>query len=192
MEGVLKLAKSIACVALITYLAIWAIGAQGSAAEGPRDMIEAYRIWKLTETLDLSEDEMPAFFSKLQQLEEKRQDLGKREQEAIEDIAHVLGREEVDEVDLAKALNRYDQIRRKRIDELEGLRQEALSMLTARQRCQFIVFEERFRKEIRHMIERVRDMRGRDEVERERDMGRRDDAGRMRRPGGSGTGRGRR
>jgi hypothetical protein len=150
---------------IMRYVVGWslfllALSAAAWAAESPRDIIEAYRVWKLTETLDLSEEQMPVFFAKLRKVEEANADFRQDEREALRKIADLLDRKDADEADLAKALAGYEEMRTRHEREATRLRSEAASVLSVRQRCQHAVFEERFRSELREMVTRVREMRG--------------------------------
>jgi hypothetical protein len=156
---VLELKRSIIWLAFLALVAGLVLEAEGTGERSPRDVIEAYRIWKLTDALDLPEEEMPVFFSRLRRIEVRRQEFDKAEQEVIEDIGHMLGKEKVDEGELKRALERYDGIRLERFKELEKLRQDAVSILTLRQTCEYIAFEDRFKREMRQMIGRVKEMR---------------------------------
>jgi hypothetical protein len=150
----------------------------------PGDMIHAYRVWKLTEVLDLSEETMPVFFSRLKDLDDKEAELVREEQEGVREIAELLRQDDASEGDLQRALDKHEAARANLMEETRNLRREALALLDTRQRCQYVVFEQRFRAELRDMIERARDLnRGHAEG-----WGRADDFGRPD-PGGSGRGR---
>ena len=165
------------------------LGVQGLLAESkPRDMIHAYRVWQLTDVLDLSDEEMPVFFSRLKDLDEREAELVREEQKGVRLIAGLLEKEDVSEEDLRRALDKHEATRAKLLEEIRSLRRETLAMLDTRQRCKYVVFEHRFRAELRDIISRVREQgRGRlDEAERQ---GPGDDF-RMPDPGGRGVGGG--
>jgi molecular chaperone GrpE (heat shock protein) len=145
------------------------------ARESPRDIIEAYRVWKLTEALDLSEEQMPVFFARLRKVEETSAEFKQEEHKALRKIGRLLEEKDAHEADLARALAEYEELRREHRKEAARLRSEAVALLNVRQRCQHAVFEERFRSELREMISRVKEMRG--EMSRDRPG---------ERPGGSG------
>ena len=125
----------------------------------PADMIHAYRVWKLTEAMDLSEETMPVFFSRLKDLEDKEAELVREEQEGVREISDLLRQGDASEAELEHAFEKHEAARANLMDEVRNLRREALSLLDARQRCQYVVFEQRFRAELRDMMERARDIR---------------------------------
>jgi hypothetical protein len=153
------LRKPIVCYVLMWLLLVPALSAEARAQESPRDVVEAYRVWKLTKALDLSEEQMPVFFARLREVEKAAEDFKQEEHEALKDMARLLEDKAAAEADLAGALGRYEEMRRKHREDAVRLRSEATSMLSMRQRCEFAVFEERFRSELRDMVTRVREMR---------------------------------
>jgi hypothetical protein len=176
--------------AVMAFSGVDAVGQESS----PREMIHAYRVWKLTEVLDLSDETMPLFFSRLKELEKKEAELVRQEQKGIREIAELLGEEQANQEDLRRALDRYETSRANLMEEIRNLRREAVSLLDTRQRCEYVVFEHGFRAELRDMIERARALRS-GQIDRTGtgdDMGRPDPGGRGvggGAPGGSGRGR---
>jgi hypothetical protein len=151
--------KTITSSAVFGFLLLAVFGVTGVwATESPRDLVQAYRIWKLTDALGLSEEQMPLFFSKIRQIDKLEAEFRAKEMEALKEIRHLLDKEEVRDADLQRAFEEYDEIRTRRWEEVSRLRREAAGMLTARQRCQFVSFEERFRANIKEMIGRVREL----------------------------------
>jgi len=148
-----------------------------------KEIIDAYKVWKLTDVLDLSEDEMPVFFSRVRKIGEAEDRHRRAEREAVKEIDELL-KAGADDAELAGALRRYEDMRRAHWEETQRLREQAASMLTLRQRCKYAVFEERFRAEIRKMISDVRS--GRDARDGTRVL---PPQGEGKRQGGSGRGR---
>lgn len=123
-----------------------------------KEIIDAYRVWKLTDVLDLSEDDMPVFFSRMKRIGEAEEEHRRAQREAVHEINELL-KAGASDADLENALRDYEEMRRKHWEETEQLRRDAAEMLTLKQRCQYTVFEERFRAEIRQMINDVRSTR---------------------------------
>jgi hypothetical protein len=134
--------------------------------KNPRDLIEAYRVWKLTESLDLSEEQMPVFFSRLREIDKQDADFRREELKALGHISNLLERGDADDADLDRALQRYEDVRRRHLEEVRKSRREAAELLTVRQRCQYLVFEERFKTHLKNMIGRVRELRGQQGLDR--------------------------
>ncbi len=139
------------------------IAQPAQARESPEELLRAYRIWRLTEILDLPEDDLPVFFSKLRKIDESEAKFRKEERELIADMEEIL-RKGGSDSKLEEKLREYERLRIKHWEELKRLREDALSMLSVKQRCQFIVFEDRMKNEIKRIISDIRRRRmiGRD------------------------------
>jgi hypothetical protein len=124
-----------------------------------KEIIDAYRVWKLTDVLDLSEEDMPVFFSRVRRIGEAEEEQRRVEREAVKEIDDLL-KAGASDAELESALREYEGMRLRHWEETQRLREEAASMLSLKQRCQYTVFEDRFRAEIRKMISDVRSTRG--------------------------------
>ena len=131
-----------------------------------KDIIDAYRVWKLTDVLDLSEEDMAVFFSRVRKVGEAEASHRKAEREAVREIDDLI-KAGASDAELDNALREYEEMRFRHWNETQKLRENAGSMLTLRQRARYAVFEERFRSEIRKMIGEVRGARGTDGGTRE-------------------------
>jgi hypothetical protein len=143
---------------LILVLAAVALPLVVTAQEerDPRELIEAYRIWKLSEVLDLSEEEMPLFFAGIRKMDETERDYRRKEYGALKNMEDLLQGEDTSAEELEDALHKLKDIRLRRVEELARIREETLDILSVRQKCEFMVFEMRFRGKIRDMIKRVK------------------------------------
>jgi uncharacterized membrane protein YgcG len=164
-------------------LAAAAVAADEPSGTSPREMVYAYKVWKLTDLLDLSDEQMPVFFAKLKAIDDKEAEITQGEREAAMEIGRLLTESNATDDELAQALRQLEDARAKRVAELETLRRDALSTLNVRQRCNYVVFEDRFRDEMRQMIGRAREIR-----QGERSGGRGDVEGWDQRQGGRGGG----
>ncbi len=137
------------------------VPAPGTAQDETRakDIIEAYRVWKLTDVLDLSEEDMAVFFSRVRKVGEAEESHRQAERDAVREIDGLL-KSGASDAEVESALREYEDMRYQHWNEMQKLREEAASMLNLRQRAQYAVFEERFRAEIRQMIGEVRSGRG--------------------------------
>lgn len=152
----IKAASIFLTIGLLLGAAVPGVGQDDQRA---RDIIDAYRVWKLTDVLDLSEDDMPVFFSRVKKIGEAEAEHREAEREAVRRIDDLL-RRGAEEGELRAALREYEQMRVSHWNQIQRLREDAASMLSLKQRCQYAVFEERFRAEIRSMIQDVRKSRG--------------------------------
>ena len=170
-EGVLNLKPvalrfARAAVLAVAALAVaWAFAGLTPASAGepersPREMVYAYKVWKLTDLLNLSDEQMPVFFSKLKKIDDLEVEENQAERDAAGRLGRLLESGNASDEELARALKAYEDLRASRASELLAARRDALSVLTMRQRCNYVVFEDRFRDEMRQMIGRAKELRG--------------------------------
>lgn len=177
----LKLLTILTCVLAIT------VPAAIASAEDVRELVHAYRVWKLTDVLELSEEQMPVFYSRLKDIDRLEADLLKDQREVVKRLSDILNEDKIDEQKLREALDEHRAIRLKRIEEVGRLRDDAEMMLSAEQRARYVVFDQEFRSDIRNIIQKARDLERMRRMDERLDM----QGGGMGSPGGrSGGGAG--
>jgi len=174
----LKLLTILTCVLAIT------VPAAIASAENVRELVHAYRVWKLTDVLDLSEEQMPVFYSRLKEVDKLEAEILEDQREVVKRLADILDDEEIDEQKLQKALDEHRALRLKRIEEVGRMRDEAEMMLSARQRARYVVFDQEFRTDIRNIIQKARDLERMRRMDERLDM----QGGGMGSPGGRSSG----
>ncbi len=189
----MKLTRFKLFAVLICALAV-TVPAAGASAENVRDLVHAYRVWKLTDVLELSEEQMPVFYSKLKEIDRLEAELLENQREVVKRLADILDDKEIDQEKLNEALAEHRALRQKRLEEVGRLRDEAETMLSAEQRARYLVFDQEFRSDLRNIIQKARDLerqRRMDEQMDRWDSGMGSPGGRGG-SGGGGGGRGRR
>jgi len=159
---------SMAIASLVGYLALvssamgqsFAPPTPGSPgpAEGRR-LIETIKIWKMTEALDLSEDQAARLFPKLTQLEALRRESYRRQRLLRDEIAGLLKQQPVREVDIKRRLEELDRTESDFKGRERAVRGELQSILSLEQRARLALFEERFEMEMRRAIQGLRQRR---------------------------------
>lgn len=121
----------------------------------PREIIEKVRIYKLTEALDLTEEQATKFFPHLREMRKSEQEFQKQRLELIQKLRDLI-KTNAREDEIVNILNRFQEIQKKRVaaqmKEIENLRQ----ILTPLQQGKFLIFQEDFEREIRELIRKVR------------------------------------
>ena len=171
---------------ILTFVLAITVQAAITSAEDVRELVHAYRVWKLTDVLDLSEEQMPAFYSKLREIDGLEAELLEDQREVVKRLGDILAEERIDEQKLREALDEHRAIRLKRIEEVGRLRDEAEMMLNARQRARYVVFDQEFRSDIRNIIQKARDLERMRRMDERLDM----QGGGMGSPGGRSGGGG--
>jgi Spy/CpxP family protein refolding chaperone len=148
------------CTALfITLLSIAAFSQvkrkQEMKEEDPHKLIEAIKIWKISEFLDLDDEQMATFFPKLKKIEKHRRESFKERHDILEKLHKQLDKKESDET-IRKTIDELLSFERQSREREEELREEVMSVLTVTQQAKLLIFEERFEREIRNIIKEMR------------------------------------
>jgi Spy/CpxP family protein refolding chaperone len=120
-----------------------------------RKRVELIWMWKLTEELDLTEEEGAKVFPLLRQYEEQKRELRAENRRLIRELQRMIdaGASEGDLKQAIKALEENDQKRTK--VQQEGF--DALAkILPVEKQARYIVFQEHFRREIHGLIQKAR------------------------------------
>uniref|UniRef100_A0A7C6EME5 Periplasmic heavy metal sensor n=1 Tax=candidate division WOR-3 bacterium TaxID=2052148 RepID=A0A7C6EME5_UNCW3 len=144
---------------VICFLPLFFIFAQLRTEEkDPREIIEKVRIYKLTEELDLSEEQTIKFFPKLKEMRRNEQEFHIQRIEMIKKLKELL-EEKANEQEIVKVLNKLQELQKKRFESQLKEIEEIKQILTPEQQARFIIFQEEFEREIRDLIREVRGRR---------------------------------
>ncbi len=144
---------------MIFFLPLLLIFAQGRPEEkDPREIIEKVRIYKLTEELDLSEEQITKFFPRLKEMRKNEQEFHKQRNEIVQELKELL-KTKAEEEKIVKLLNKLQELQKKRVESQLKEAEEIRQILTPEQQARFIIFQEEFEREIRDMIREIRGRR---------------------------------
>jgi ATP-dependent Lon protease len=123
--------------------------------EDPQKLIEAIKIWKISEFLELDDEQMVMFFPKLKKLEKHRRESFKERSALLEKLRTQLGKKASEEAlkDLIEEVVTFDRLTK---EKEQDLRDEIMSVLTIPQQAKLLIFEERFEHELREIIKEMR------------------------------------
>jgi Spy/CpxP family protein refolding chaperone len=165
-----RIVRGIIMTAFFTATAISAIAQQ--QAPGPhRDRpsqeqreavmkkMDAVRIARLTETLNLDEKTAAAFIPVITALEQKRRNLLKENQEIMREMRLLLNASPPDEGKLKAAISRIDKNRQEIATQRNKEFNAAKSHLTVAQTARYIIFNQEFQQEMRGMLDDARGSR---------------------------------
>jgi len=124
--------------------------------EEVRKKVDAVRLARLTETLQLDERTAAKFIPVITAIEQKRRTLMKENQETMRELKIMLHANPPDEAKLKIAVSAIEKNRR----EIFSLRDKEFSAakdsLTATQMARYILFNQEFQQEMRGMVESAR------------------------------------
>jgi len=165
-------------VGLFTLLAVGIVMAQpilnpGSGPGGPpgaspvpNRKLEALRIWRLTQELNLSEEQAAQFFPKIKQMRELRQEHRVARQALLDELESLLAQDPVEPVGLKSVLDSLNTIDDYMRESELKLRQEIADLLTVEQQARLYVFEANFDRQARRMIGQIQGDKWRPKGER--------------------------
>lgn len=121
-----------------------------------REQMEALRIWKMTECLELTSDQSIRFFPKLKELESGiRKNLDKQRDVMIE--INKLTEDpnyKADPADVKKYAHRLAELEKEIVTDKENFIIGCADVLTTEQQLKFITFENRFRSRLMRSLSR--------------------------------------
>jgi Spy/CpxP family protein refolding chaperone len=131
-------------------------GGPHHASPVPNRKLEALRIWRLTQELNLSEEQAMQFFPKLKRMRELRQEHRIARQAMLDELEALLAQDPVEPAGLKPVLDSLDTIDENMRESELKLRREIADLLTVEQQARLYVFEATFDRQARRMIEQIR------------------------------------
>ena len=124
-------------------------------------MIETIKIWKMTEALELNEDQAARLFPKLAQMEASRREFHSRQRLLREELAQLLKQRPLRDQDVKARLDELDRAEADLKGRERAVKAELRSILSLEQLARLTLFEERFEAEMRRTIQDLRQRRQR-------------------------------
>ncbi|MDI6741054.1 MAG: hypothetical protein QME74_11930 [Candidatus Edwardsbacteria bacterium] len=123
-----------------------------------RKMLEAVRISRMTEALDLSEEQIAKFFPRLRKMEEAMRSFDPQRDRLVADLEKLLAEKGKDS-ELKSRLDQIDKIEEQKLRRMLAGRADLDALLSVSQRAILRVFNQRFDEEIRSMVRNIRERR---------------------------------
>jgi len=124
--------------------------------EEVRKKVEAVRLARLTETLQLDEKTAAKFIPAITAIDQKRRALMKENQETIRELKIMLHATPPDDAKLKVAISAIDRNRREIVSLLDKEFSAARDNLTVAQMARYLLFNQEFQQEMRGMMEGAR------------------------------------
>lgn len=126
---------------------------------GPREgrhLIETIRIWKMTEALDLDEDQAAKLFPKLAQLEASRREFHRQQRLLRDELAELLKQRPLRDQEVKARLEQLERTEADFRGREQAIRGGLRSILSLEQQARLALFEDRFETEMRRIIQDLR------------------------------------
>jgi len=125
--------------------------------ERVREQIETIRMWKLTEALNLSQEQSMRFFPLFNQWEREKRQLDLEGDRLLDEMKLVLKKERLKEKEIRTLLERLEENRVRRREGQKDFWLQASEILTLRQRAEYLIFQRDFERRIREIIKGIRE-----------------------------------
>lgn len=129
---------------------------EGPRHEKMRQRIETLKVWKLTETLDLSTEQSQQFFPLYNAFQDDRKAIEDERALVLRELNRLIEAENPDKQEIDKTLDKLDSFDDRIQARRTQFRRELKDILTIKQIGQLYVFEVQFRHQIRGMIDDAR------------------------------------
>jgi len=133
----------------------------GPPGEGPRGDMDAIRIWKLTESLELTEEQITTFIPAMQLHERKMRELQREMMKEMREIHAKASKEDLSQKDVDAVLKRYLEMQAEMDKTKSTFISDLPKYLTPRQQLIYLSFEAEFRKQLRTFLKEHRGAPGR-------------------------------
>lgn len=134
----------------------------------PRERLELIRMWRLVDELHIGEEQATRLFPFWSNHRRQAREIQQDRKQAAEELVNLLKQGDVRDEVLKEKMRQIRAIDKKK-DELALIfRKKMAALLTVRQQARLLLFEERFRKDLRDFLKDVGPFRHRREEARER------------------------
>ncbi|MBS4015180.1 MAG: hypothetical protein KGZ86_01920 [Candidatus Latescibacteria bacterium] len=124
----------------------------------PKEMIETIRIYKITEELNLTEDQSVRFFPKLKELRIAKEDFFETRVNLSERLQRYLQDPDKFSKEVKSLVAEIEANEAKLRDKEARIKKEIAGILTPEQQAKFMLFQQRFNREMREMVGKAKDM----------------------------------
>ncbi len=123
----------------------------------PKEMMETIKIWKLTEALNLNENQSTRFFPKLKEMRDLRDEFEQNRMKALSKLDDYLKDAKKYEPDIKNMIKDFDENEAKFQEKIGKIKKELSSVLTPEQQAKYMLFQSQFDKEMHEMINKARE-----------------------------------
>ncbi len=121
-----------------------------------RRLIETIKIWKMTEALNLDEDQAAKLFPRLAQLEASRREFHRQQRMLRDELTELLKQQPLRDQEVKARLERLERAEIDFRGREQVIRGGLRSILSVEQQARLALFEDRFESEMRRAIQDLR------------------------------------
>lgn len=120
-----------------------------------RKMLEAVRISRMTETLELSDQQIAQFFPKLKEMESNLKETSRHHQRLLGQLDSLLAAGAKDQ-ELKAKMVQIENAEAERWQRMRSFKTKLDGILTVKQQAKMLIFNQKFDEEIREMVREIR------------------------------------
>jgi Spy/CpxP family protein refolding chaperone len=140
---------------LIVAFAASAFAEEGRRADAMK-RIEMIRIWRLTESLNLTANEGAKIFPILQRFDKQFQEKMQTKEELVDQLVGELGKDAINAAKLTSLSERILKLEDESMEVRKAMYKELREIMTPEQLARYMIFEVSFQREIDEIIQQVR------------------------------------
>ncbi len=124
-----------------------------------QEMIETIRIYKITQELDLTEEQSVKFFPKLKEMRLAKQEFFDNQTKLNELLERYLQDANKFAKEIKAIISEMETNETKLREKEARIKKEIANILTPEQLAKFLLLQQKFNREMREMVEKAKDMR---------------------------------
>jgi len=148
-------AKTLIIIAMLIAFALVFAQPQGKGPSQSRDKFLTIKMWKLTETLDLSDEQAAKLFPLMRKYHKTMDSINQRSRELIKDLRELVDKN-AKEKKLLPILNELESLNKKKAQAHDELWNGIKEILTVQQQAKYILFEQTFRRRMLELLRKPR------------------------------------
>ena len=129
------------------------MGGNGPRREQLKQRLEIIKMWKLIENLKLTEEQSMKFFPLKNAHDEALREISRGHESVQNELEELLKSEDYPEYQLTNLIDSVRTLRIRKFEEEMAFMDGAMEILTQEQQAKLVLFERRFREEVRELIE---------------------------------------
>lgn len=126
--------------------------------QDPKQMVETIRIYKITEALDLTENQSVRFFPKLKEMRDAKEEFNQTRMKMVERLDGYLQDSKKFSADIKSLIAEFEASETNLRGKEARIKKEIANILTPEQQAKFMLFQMRFNREMREMVGKAREM----------------------------------
>ena len=147
--------KTLIIIAMLVAFALVFAQPQAKGSSQSRDRLLTIKMWKLTETLDLSDEQAAKLFPLLRKYQKTMDSINQRSRKLMQELRKLVG-ENASDKKLLPVLNELESLNKKKAQAQDEMWNTIKSILTVQQQAKYILFEQTFKRRMLELLRKSR------------------------------------